>query len=256
MWTTKIEHAKWHMELLQEELNKFLDTHPYKIATKRDSKTKRLIYYLKDVNEVPERISLLAGDVIQNLRSALDQLAYQLFRLNAGSRVSATHVYFPIADNLNGYEKKKIRDTKGMKQKSVDLIDVIKPYKGGNDKIWQIHKLNIIDKHRLLVTVGSSFQSFDIGALMHEKMKEVVPEFNIQPLQVFIKPADNLFPLKKGDELFIDEPNAQEKPNMQFRFNVVLHEPGIIEGELIMDALQSMFNTVEKLIPVFEKQKA
>ncbi len=36
----------------------------------------------------------------------------------------------------------------------IDLImDVIKPYKGGNDALWALHDLNILDKHRILLPV-------------------------------------------------------------------------------------------------------
>jgi hypothetical protein len=39
-------------------------------------------------------------------------------------------------------------------------------------------------------------------------------------------PADNLFPLEAGKELFIDEADAEPNEKMQFRFDVVLYEFG------------------------------
>jgi hypothetical protein len=33
------------------------------------------------------------------------------------------------------------------------IVNVIKPYLGGNDAIWTLHRLNILDKHRLLLPV-------------------------------------------------------------------------------------------------------
>jgi len=35
--------------------------------------------------------------------------------------------------------------------------------KGGNDVLWQLHELNNVDKHRLILTVGSAVRSTDLG---------------------------------------------------------------------------------------------
>ena len=152
------------------------------------------------------------------------------------------------------YEKEKGRKTKGISQSALNLIDKAKPYKGGNDILWEIHELNNIDKHRLLVTVGSSFGSVDIGAHMQELMKTSFPNFDMPEMPVFIKPADILFPLKYGDELFIDAPDAKPISNMKFRFNLVLNEPGIVEGKPITGLVQSMIAEVENLITIFDEE--
>jgi hypothetical protein len=50
-----------------------------------------------------------------------------------------------------------------MTQQAVAAIDALKPYKGGNDVLWQLHELNNVDKHRLILTVGSAVRSTDLG---------------------------------------------------------------------------------------------
>jgi hypothetical protein len=35
------------------------------------------------------------------------------------------------------------------------ILDVIKPYKGGNDNLYALHSLDIMDKHRLLIPIIS-----------------------------------------------------------------------------------------------------
>lgn len=252
MWTTKIERAKQHKKELQGEIKSFFDSNPYKIGAKSDSQTRRLIYYLIKADKVPKKVALITGDLIQNLRSALDHLIYQLFIAKSKNINPARRLYFPISENLSKYNKEKGRKTEGLSRSAKDLIDKIKPYKGGNDILWQLHELNNIDKHRLLVTVGSSFGSIDIGAQMRELMKKTFSKFDMPEMPLFIKPADILFPLEIGDELFVDAPDAKPISNMQFRFNIVLNEPGIIEGDPLMKLLQSMIDTVENLIPIFD----
>lgn len=252
MWTRKIEHAKQLKEELQKEIKSFLDSQPYKVDVKLDLESKRPVYYLVKADKVPERIALVTGDIIQNLRSSLDHLAYKLFTASVKEDVAGRHIYFPIANNFDQYEKDKSRKTEGLTQQAKDLIDSVKPYKGGNDIIWKIHELSNLDKHRLLVTVGSSFKSVGIGTHIRKSMIEAFPNVNPPAISLFIKPANSLFPLKVGDKLFMDAPNAKPIPDMQFKFSVVINEPKIVEGEPPTELVQTMIKSVSNLIPKFK----
>lgn len=244
----KLERAKQHLEELKGAIQAFFTSQPYKIGTKRDPQTRMLIYYLTEVKVVPPTIAVISGDVIQNLRSTLDHLAYSLFLEETKGTLPGRHIYFPIEKDAATYEKEKARKTKGISDASRQRIDKTMPYKGGNDTLWQIGELNNIDKHRLLLTVGSSFGSFDFGAYAMKDLRKLMPDKELPDMPFFLKPADNLFPLKKGDELFLDVPDAEEVPNMQFRFEIVFHEPDIVEGVPVTEALQKMIDEVEKVV--------
>lgn len=257
-WTLKINRAKTHLLELQTEIKSFMDSHPYRISTKRDPETKRLIYYVSAVRETPQVISLIAGDIIQNLRSAMDHLAYELFISNGGNETEGRNIYFPIEKDFTTYESEKERKTKGMSKGAKDLIDLVKPYNGGNTILWRIHDFNITDKHRslLLVTLRSEFNSIDIGPHLRESMRKIMPDLaDIPTFSLGIKPADSLLPLKIGDELFTDEPDAKELPDMQFRIdvNIVFNDLAITGETSLISALQSMIQEVEKLIPIFKQ---
>ena len=249
----KINRAKDHLQELQIRLREFINIQPYKISVKRNTE-RHPVYYISEAKDVPIEISLIAGEVIQNLRTALDHLAYKLFKINTPSGDDGKHIYFPISDSLDGYNYDKTRKTKGMSENAINLIDTIKPYKEGNKTLWQLHQLNNIDKHRLLFTVGSSFGSLNLGATMERFMKRAFPDQadsfpKLPPL--FLKPADNMFPLRVGSELFVDAPDAEEVPNMQFRIDIVINEPGIIVGESVVNVLQSMIDEVEAVLVNF-----
>lgn len=252
MWTSKIGRARQLKAELQKEVKSFFDSQPYKIDTKLDPQSKRLIYYLVKADRVPEKIALITGDIIQNLRSSLDHLAYKLFTIGPGNGTDGHHIYFPIAKDFDQYEGDKSRKTEGLTQQAKDLIDSVKPYKEGNNILWRIHELNNTDKHRLLVTVGASFGSMDIGKHLQKSTTEAFPDINTPAIPLFIKPADDLFPLKVGDELFVDGPNAKPIPDMQFKFDIVLNEPGIVEGEPLIKVLQTMIDSIDSLVPMFK----
>ena len=252
----KLSRARKHYAELQAAQTSFFSTGPYKISA-RTNEAGKLVYYLSHVADVPDELALIAGDVIQNLRSALDHLAYDLWVREANGLGREGKIYFPIDRDEASYNRNKAGKTEGISAQSRAVIDSLRPYAGGNDALWRIHTLNNRDKHRLLVTVGSSFQSLDLGAYLMESMKRMtdIPEdmrANFPDIPLFLRPTDNLFPLTVGAELFIGGEGDKANPNMQFRFNIVLHEPGVVDGEPVSDVLSTMIAEVERIGSLFD----
>jgi hypothetical protein len=254
----KIERAKKHIRELDAEIRSFFAIKPYRIGTKRNPETRQLIYYVASVRETPTTMAAITGDVLQNLRGSLDHLAYQLVLVGSGTTPSA-HIYFPIADDATKYERVRAKSVKGMRQSAIKAIDGIKPYKDGNDTLWRLHKLNNVDKHRLLITVGSAFRSVDLGGYIfrqHKKVLESNPNFHRFASQVapkaFFRDGDRMFPLKAGDVLFIDAPNAGVDEELEFRFDVAFGEPQIVEGESLLESLQNMADVVDQIVTTFK----
>jgi hypothetical protein len=252
----KHRRANEHITLIGSLVDTFLKTAPYKVSM-RQNPDQRLVYFVSSVSFPPEALSLTVGDAIHNLRSALDHLAYQLVDIGTAGKGPFEDIYFPIAKDAQSYEKRKARKVAGMRKEAIDAIDAIKPYGGANDLLWNLHRLDIADKHRLLIAVGSAFQSVNIGAHMTAMMREGsrgdMPWLkDIPDLDAFFRPADNLFPLKVGDELFIDAPGAKMNPKLNFRFNVSFGEAGG-KGEPMVETLKAMSAEVEKTITALER---
>lgn len=140
-----------------------------------------------------------------------------------------------------------------MRQEAIDAIDAVEPYKGGRDDLWLLHELDITDKHRLLVAVGSHFQSVDIGPALRRSMEGTfssITGITLPPM--FIRPADVLFPLNVGDELFIDQADGEPNSEIQFRFNISLGEPGVPKGEPMADTLGRLVSGVDQILTDFD----
>jgi hypothetical protein len=255
--TLKIKRAKEHVQDLELRVRAFLDTNPYKVGTQRNPQTRQLIYHLTSVEATPDCLPLVAGDVLQNLMSALDHMAYQIVCSDtADNPPRPSRIYFPIADSSTEYESRKGGKIEGALKVTVDAIDAIKPYKGGNDLLWMLYRLNNIEKHRLLITVGSMFQSVNLGAYGVAKMQELIDADPAHPfygrtvpvLDAFFRPTDVLFPLKVGDELFVDVPDAKVNEKLQFRFSVALYEPQIIEAQSLVETMHQLTTLVEGIV--------
>lgn len=254
----KLDRAKEHLVTLSTDVHAYLDSKPYAVEAKRAPDTGRLIYFVAGVRPTPLRIPAVLGDAIHNLRSALDHLAYQLVWVGSGRKPSS-HVYFPIADDRVKYIEQRRRQIKGAAPAAIATLDGLMPYKGGSDALWRLHKLNIVDKHRVLLTAGSAFQSVNIGAHISREMQMQIASSpmaeklsGLPTLDLFLRPADRMFPLKVGDELFIDGPDAEVNDKIEFRFEVAFGEQSIVFGDPIIESLASMVQLVEEVLPKFE----
>jgi hypothetical protein len=162
-------------------------------------------------------------------------------------------IEFPIADKPSEYPRLRDRKVKGARQDALDAIDAAKPYKGGNDTLWRLHKLNNVDKHRLLLTVGSSFRSINISPLMGEVISRAAPwARNFIIPELFLRPALDMFPLKVGDALFIDSIEHKFHEKMDFRLEISFGEPQILECEPIIETVQHMADLVSSIIMSFK----
>src|SRR6202030_4034556 len=93
----KVERAKKHISELDASLASFKSSKPYKIGSLYNPQTPQLLhYYLESLAAVPADISLICGDIIQNLRSALDHLVCQL--IIPGGNEPCIDSGFPIFD--------------------------------------------------------------------------------------------------------------------------------------------------------------
>jgi hypothetical protein len=96
----------------------------------------------------------MLGDVIHNLRSTLDHLAFAL--VSAAGGTPDKYISFPIFDSLKAYTDLAPGRLKGVNPYCLQTIDNMQPYSHGwGHWAWQLHQLDIIDKHRLLLTVDT-----------------------------------------------------------------------------------------------------
>ncbi|NNF14661.1 MAG: hypothetical protein HKN72_15650 [Gemmatimonadetes bacterium] len=258
----KVDRAHGHLRSLRGELSTYFSRQPFEVAVKRDPETRKPIYFVSKAEPVPDRLAVVAGDVIQNLVTALDHLAYQLVCVSTNDAPPNPHrVYFPIARDADTYEKGKRRKLDGASDAAIAAVDELEPYQGGNDTLWTMQQLNNVEKHRLLVTVGAQAGGVNLGQLGAHLVESTFPPEAVEALKsmsLYIQPVDKGFPLEPGFELLLGAPDEPPNPDQQFRFDVALHEPGIADGRPLIPLLEDFAKTVQlvvdRLSPLLESQ--
>ena len=257
----KIDRAKKHVDNLKTEVNAFLESDAYSVVTEDDQQTGDRVFRVRIQSEIPASIAAIAGDVVHNLRSASDYLVWQLVEANGCTPDHGTEFPFGLdeAKFLEGY-KRKIR---GVSKDAMGLIEGLKPYGGGNqNSLYFLHRLDIRDKHRLLMTVGGIRDRIIHGpeavAFVESRRGPggpLVDRFKPEWIAFHYATKHGGFPLKDGAEIHRIKAGFGHRPNVDmnptFTFNVAFGETGVFEGEPIVESLHALTNMVDSIVDVF-----
>jgi len=237
----KVERARKHLRDLELARDNFINSKPYRLERESNLQTGYNIYRVFDIQTPSVEIGLIVGDVIHNLRSALDHLTYQLVLRNGASPTKQTA--FPVFDDATKYTTGLAGKVKGIAQSAIDAIDATEPYQGGKGAgFWVLHYLDIADKHHALLTtlINVTGASFTMPGFWERGYRGVggvsFPNFGK--------------PLKDGDVVATRE--AEMDNDMNLILDVAFTEPEVIEGRAVIKTLQQLVDLVDNLIVSFK----
>jgi hypothetical protein len=113
---------------------------------------------------LPLSFNVEFGAYINAIRSSLDILATALairYRID-----NSEDAYFSVAKSAAAFASGNYKGSKFIKRLPTTertLIEELKPYKGGNEPLFELHHLDIVRKHRRLIDVQVSPASFAIS---------------------------------------------------------------------------------------------
>lgn len=156
----KLIRAQEHLGTLNAEFASYTESEPYRIVRELDDEDNPTLVTIR-LNQwtaPTARWSVMIGDVLHNLRSALDHLAWQLVKINDGAPGRGTQ--FPIyADRIlvkpDGTEVvRDITIAGGITPEAAALLESLQPYNRVEDPtldpLFILNKLSNQDKHRTL----------------------------------------------------------------------------------------------------------
>lgn len=157
----KLARAKEHIASLDEFIQEFFQDEPY--AIRREIIEDGLIHilYWSKYIPVPERLGVLAGDAIHNLRSSLDHFAMTLSQEGSIAQTKtltsceASKIKFPICLSKPDFDKKiKQGYLLNAPSKGISYIERFQPFTLAYPKqhwLWHLSRLDNIDKHRQFI---------------------------------------------------------------------------------------------------------
>ena len=153
----KVGRAKEHFDALRREVTAFDGREPYERWLEYEDYTDEVREYTVFAvveEEPPSRLGVIAGDVIQNLRSALDHLVWAY----TGPGLRGTDTGFPIVARPRNFEASAAKRIPGVSEAVRALIERSQPYHWGSARrdhpLFILKNLSNIDKHRTLLPVA------------------------------------------------------------------------------------------------------
>jgi len=162
--------ALQHIENLKVEVEQWLGGTPYTITSEFDPEGGENILWINALDHPPDDFSLIIGDCLHNLRSALDSLVYALAIAEKGDPLPeavAKRVQFPITEDPKAFKDAK-RRIKDISQGAQVEIEALQPYNRRSDDytrdpLWILNALSNIDKHHLTHLTLFALASLGIG---------------------------------------------------------------------------------------------
>jgi hypothetical protein len=147
----KIDRAKFHVEELKEQLRKGSRDEMEGVTFEVDLEAKELIVRNKTTTDFINHLSIIAGEVVHQLRSALDHAVWQLV-IEGGGEPKEGFTGFPISRQKTDYEKRGTAMINGVKPGIKALIDAFQPIGPdyANSPLYLLNEFWNRDKHRLL----------------------------------------------------------------------------------------------------------
>lgn len=241
----KLARAARHLDELKEAARRYLESHPFQVVREG------AVYSVKIVQTVPPEWGAIVGDVVHNLRSALDLLAWQLVETGGGTPSKDT--CFPVSLAGSTFEGNLQRALAGASTSGLRFVRRLKPYRGGNATLVRLHAVDIVDKHRVILLVGAAHKNVVLNFRMKVPWRDQPVKF--PPLA--LNPADRQFPLVDGAVLYSGmgpvsgEGMGEDDP--RFTFELAFGDVTEVRGLPLVATLDAMLNHGQRVVQIAER---
>lgn len=248
----KLNRAHDQLKSLHAEIDAFFKTKPYRIETQVNPDAREIFGILRRNGRhgtIPPMWSVFIGEIIHNVRSALDHMIWQMVKFEQAGRPStSTQLKFPIFDTEAGFDSRCDDILAGASGDAKALIKKLQPFytgEGHASPLWHLHALSNWDKHRNIPLAIASRRSTSVQAIRGEVEALIVAATDNRPLEddtelfkVRLKPSAVPF-MTRVDRV-------QMKGDLTF--HITFKEPSAVIGLQVGRTLNAMGKRVGDIV--------
>jgi len=173
---TKLDRAREHLETLNTEMYDFLKREPYSFALEKGRRRNEYVLRAYASELPPLQWSAVIGDFLQNLRSSLEYLAWELARAGRGGREpDERNVTFPICYKHKEFTNWGSRKISDLPPDAQAIIKELQPYNRSivspsgvvnmhligvpryrGHPLWRLNELARRDRHQALRVISAA----------------------------------------------------------------------------------------------------
>jgi hypothetical protein len=162
----KFYRSVLHLKEFTVELEKYVQTNPCGMMREPNSPADNPTFVFRVRNPIPARFGLIVGDFLQNLRSTLDYLVWEMVLIEGKPD---KYNMFPICETPEGFKNAiKGKRLRGVPAEAIEIIDALQPYHLAESErekstLLVLDRLANINKHRhVLLTNMQSYMTSDL----------------------------------------------------------------------------------------------
>jgi hypothetical protein len=250
----KVSRAHDQVEMLYSEIDAFFRRKRYELVFETNPEQTEIYTVVKERERVPLMWSILIGEIIHNMRSALDHLVWQLVIRETGLPPATSKTGFPIFLNAKGYSSDRGEKLllHGVGAAAKALIKAAQPFETGEDTaspLWHLHELSNWDKHRVIALVVASRRSAEVQAIVGEAQAiGVTPEGPLEHDTVL-----GIVRLRPSDIPLVER-MAKVKMETKITFHITIQEPAILGRPQVVNGLNTIGARVGQILDRIDKE--
>lgn len=240
----KLERAEHHILDLKRQITDYMVEADIHLVDRINHKAHERVLSIEKKIPIPDVFSLIIGDVAHNLCSCLDIATYIVLspHVEAIDPKGLDYISFPFARSEETFKATLLSARIKLAGKDVfRAFKASRAYPGGNDDLCALRRLNIIDKHRLIVATAhaATLTSRDLGIIDPDF---VTAADDPNEVTQFIG-TDTICRVKykyrnRQERLAMERvPATQKKANWQPPFEICFGEGEPFEGQNLFAAL-------------------
>ena len=238
----KLKRAEENIKNLEREITLFFDYGPNRAVPDNDMQAIQKLADLHVDRPVPIRFSVLAGEIVHQLRSALDHLAWQLSS-DSYRKKRPKVIAFPIFKTDPAKEKKMksyARKVEGMSRTAKALVERLQPYKSsasGGHLLQIIEEMDVVEKHRELIFMTRAFRHIRYPGWRFQRNRGSTIESDAKFPYFGVQPFDPAMDVRG-----------------QISVQVAFAEFGVLKYQPIIPSLKQLLDGIRRVIALFDRE--
>ena len=188
-----------------------------------------------------EYVSCIIGDIIHNLRSALDHVVVELIQLN-GHRADRNSA-FPIGSSNQHFLSAVVSKTRGASDKAISMIRSLEHEAIPPGVIWGIHTLDVTDKHKTILTMAT------LHSIKNLRVKYKSRSIRLPTLEIGHDAPSTPFRLPLPPDA--DESDISLSRSFEAHRSIVFGKGRPFEGQPIIHTLMQLIDHIEEIVGRF-----
>jgi hypothetical protein len=157
----RIGRADELLDQLVIDIDRFFSENPIESAAEPDPNGTHIVHKLKVRERFQIHWRILATEIIEHLRAALDHATFATFFLTTG-KMDSNYAAFPFGKTAADLDNSVRGRSKDLRPEIQTLLRSFNAYKGGNNLLYTLNDLANDCKHGLVTFIGGAVASGEI----------------------------------------------------------------------------------------------